>query len=57
MSPRWQAEALQLLKMRDYYLESIAQAVDEIADIDRQIAILKSQELEADLLQAEKAKV
>ena len=41
-----------LLKLRSYLFESIAIAADEIADIDRKIAILKSQELEADLIQA-----
>jgi hypothetical protein len=29
-----EAEALQLLRMRDYYLETIAQASDEIKKID-----------------------
>jgi len=45
-------EALQ--KRRLTLLESIAKAADEIAAIDREIAILRSQELEADLIQAEK---
>lgn len=47
-----------LQKLRSYLLESIAQAADEIRDIDRQLAIIKSQELEADLDQAaEKAQI
>jgi hypothetical protein len=34
-------------------LEQIAQAADEIAAIDKQLPVLKSTALEADLLQAE----
>jgi len=32
-----------LQKLRQYLLESITQAADEIADIDRQLAILRNQ--------------
>jgi hypothetical protein len=46
-----------LLKLRSYLFESIAIAADEIADIDCRIAILRSQELEADLIQAESGAV
>lgn len=46
-----------LLKLRSYLLETIVQCADEIADIDRKLAIIQSQELETDLNQAaEKAK-
>lgn len=45
-----------LLKERRLLLETIGKAADSIAGIDSKIAIIKSQELEADLLQAEKAK-
>ena len=34
-------------------IEQIARCADEIVAIDREIAIMKSQELEADLLQSE----
>jgi hypothetical protein len=43
-----------LQKCRQKLFEHIAEAANEIADIDRKIVILQSQELEADLLQAEK---
>jgi len=46
-----EAEALQ--KIRDYLLESIALAADQIKEIDLEIAILQSQQLEIDLLHAE----
>ena len=51
-----EAEDLSQQKLRSYLLESIAQAADEIKEIDRQLTILKSQELEVDLLQSEKAR-
>jgi hypothetical protein len=47
-------QAAAQLKIRAYLLESIAQAADEIKDIDRQLAILRSQELEADLIESER---
>jgi len=37
-----QTEALQ--KLRQYLLESIAQAADEIADIDKQLVFLRNQD-------------
>lgn len=43
---------LSMRRQRAYLLESISQAADEIADIDKKIAILRSQELEFDLNQA-----
>jgi hypothetical protein len=42
-----------LQKIRKYYFETLTEAANEIAAIDREIAIMKSQELEADLLQSE----
>ena len=47
-----EAEADALQKLRSYLLETIAQEANEIKDIDRQLAIMVSQELEADLNQA-----
>jgi hypothetical protein len=43
-----------LLAGRLSLLESIAQASDEISRIDKEIALLRRQDLEADLIQAEK---
>jgi len=37
-----EADALQ--KIREYLLNTIAQAADKIADIDKQLAILRNQE-------------
>jgi len=45
------AEALR--KLRLYLVESIALAADQIKEIDLEIAILQSQQLEIDLLHAE----
>jgi hypothetical protein len=45
------AEALQ--ERRLFLLDSIAIAADEIKEIDMQLAILESIELEADLIQSE----
>lgn len=50
-------ETSALQKLRQYLLESIAIAADEIADIDRQLAILQSQELEQTLIESEKQAV
>jgi len=50
-------EAEALLKLRSYLLESIGQAADEIADMDRQLAVLKSEELEDTLIAAEEVAV
>ena len=50
-------EAEHLQHRRQHLLESIAQAANDIKEIDRLLAIIKSQELERDLNQAaEKAK-
>jgi len=38
------SEAKALQKLRQYLLESICQAADEIADIDKQLSVLKSQD-------------
>jgi hypothetical protein len=46
-------EAEALHKLRSYLLESIAQAADEIKDIDRQLAVLRSLELETILIESE----
>jgi hypothetical protein len=43
------------LARRQELLEAIAQAADEITAIDRQLPVLRSMALEADLLQAEPA--
>ena len=48
-------EAEALLKLREYLLNTIAQSADEIANIDKQLSVLKSQELENDLIQAAEA--
>ncbi len=42
-----------LQERRHQLLEQIARAADEIAEIDRRLAVLQSLELEADLIQAE----
>jgi len=42
-----------LQKLRQYHLQNIADAADQIKEIDMEIAILRSQELEVDLIQAE----
>lgn len=47
------SEAEVLQQRRYELLEQIARAADEIAVIDRRLTILRSQELEADLIQAE----
>ena len=46
------SEIQMLLKLREYLIESIAQASDEVQEIDRRLAVLGSSELEADLNQA-----
>jgi len=45
----------ELLKERRMLLETIGQAADSISGIDRQIAVLHSQELEASLIATEEA--
>ena len=48
-------EAELLQHRRQHLLESIAQAANDIKEIDRQLAIIESQELEASLVRAEEA--
>lgn len=46
-----------LVKKRQYLLDIIAKSADNIAKIDQTIEIIKSQKLEADLIQAEEEAV
>jgi len=50
-----QRSAEQLMKLRAYLIESIVQASDQVAAVDKQLAVLQSAGLEADLIQAEES--
>lgn len=46
----------ELIKLRELLIKRIASAADRISLIDSRLAVIRSNELEVDLLQAEEAK-
>jgi hypothetical protein len=53
MTPPRTDQIRQLARLRLFYLKNLEEAANGMAEMDRKIAILESQELEADLLQSE----